>query len=325
MTTKDRYEQFCKEQTNMPVFLQKWWMDAVCIGKQWDVLLYEEKGQIVAVFVFHYVIKYGFKFILQPQLTQYNGVWINYPQDISAHKKRSLEKRIMYFFIARLEAEKYIYYEQSFHYSIVNWLPFYWKGYEQTTRYTYQLKDLSNMEKCFSEFSPSKQRQIKKTAKDLFVDFDCSAEEFYRAATDNLRLQQEKFNYPKHLFEHVYHACLSRGQGKIIGIRDKNRRLYAATFIVWDVTSAYFLLYTIHPEYRSSGASSRMVWEAIQYVSDKVKIFDFEGSVNEAVELSYSRFGTEQLAYFTVKKSKSFLFDLLLGTKKRKPNLILFQ
>ncbi|MDR0606095.1 MAG: GNAT family N-acetyltransferase [Bacteroidales bacterium] len=318
MTNKDRYEQFCRKQTNIPVFLQKWWMDAVCMGKQWDVFLYEENGQIMAVFVFHYVNKYGLKFILLPQLTQYNGIWIDFPHCISAHKKRSLEKKIMYSFIAQLEAEKYVYYEQSFHYSIVNWLPFYWKGYKQTTRYTYQLKDLSDMEKCFSKFSSSKQRQIKKTTNDLIVDFDCSAEEFYRAATDNLQLKHEKISYSKQLFMNLYQSCFSRGQGQIIAIRNKNRQLYAASFIVWDFMSAYFLLYTIHPEHRSSGASSRMVWEAIQYVSDKVNVFDFEGSVNEPVELSYSRFGTEQLPYFTIKKSKSFLFSLLVKIKAKK-------
>jgi hypothetical protein len=318
MTNKDRYEQYCKEQTNLPVFLQKWWMDAVCIGKQWDVFLYEEENrQIRAVFVFHYLIKQGFKFILQPQLTQYNGLWIDCPTDISAHNKRSLEKKIIYAFVEQLEAEKYVYYEQNFHYSIVNWLPFYWKGYEQTTRYTYQLKNLSDMNQCFAGFASSKQRQIKKTANSLIVDFDCSEDEFYKAVTDNLHLQDKKVSYSKQLFHHLYQACTSRGEGKIIAVRNRDKQLYAATFIVWDSIFAYLLLYTINPKHRSSGASSRMVWEAIQYVADKVNIFDFEGSVNETIELSYSRFGTEQIPYFTIKKSKSFLFNLLLKIKKK--------
>ncbi|MDR1181087.1 MAG: GNAT family N-acetyltransferase [Bacteroidales bacterium] len=317
MTNKDRYEIFCKEQKNIPLFLQKWWMDAVCAGKEWDVFLYEENSEVKAVFVFHYIKRYGFKFILQPQLTQYNGIWINYPPHIPDHKKRSLEKKIIYFFIGRLDAEKYIYYEQAFHYSFVNWLPFYWKGYTQTTRYTYQLKDLSDMEQCFAQFSSSKQRQIRKAEKELIVDFDCSEEEFYRELTDNLHLQNKKFVCSKQLFLHVYQACVSRKQGKIIAIRNQDRQLYAAAFVVWDSASAYLLLYTIHPHYRSSGASSRMVWEAIQFVSDKVAIFDFEGSINETVESSYSRFGTEQVACFTIKKSKSFFFDMLLKMKKQ--------
>lgn len=27
----------------MPVFMQPWWMDAVCAGKEWDVLLVESQ------------------------------------------------------------------------------------------------------------------------------------------------------------------------------------------------------------------------------------------------------------------------------------------
>ncbi|MDR1459425.1 MAG: hypothetical protein LBI60_04355 [Bacteroidales bacterium] len=222
MTNKDRYEVFCKEQADIPLFLQRWWMDAVSTGKAWDVFLYEENGETIAVFVFHYIKKCGFKFIVQPQLTQCNGVWISYPPDISAHKKRSLEKKIMFFFIDRLEAEKYIYYEQTFHYSILNWLPFYWKGYTQTTRYTYQLRDLTEIERCFAQFASSKQRQIKKAEKDLIVDFDCSEDEFYQALTDNLLLQHKKFICSKHLFLSLYRACVARRQGKIIAIRDKN-------------------------------------------------------------------------------------------------------
>ena len=33
---------------------------------------------------------------------------------------------------------------QNFHYGITDWLPFYWEGYRQTTRYTYMLKDIRN-------------------------------------------------------------------------------------------------------------------------------------------------------------------------------------
>jgi hypothetical protein len=318
MTNKDRYEIFCQEQINMPVFLQKWWMDAVCIGKEWDVFLYEEKSKLVATFVFHYVKKWGLRFIIHPELTPYNGIWIDYPTDISTHDKRSFEKKIIYFFISQLETGKYIYYEQSLYHSFLNWLPFYWKGYEQTTRYTYQLKNLSDTERCFAGFASSKQRQIRKTRNDLVVDFDCTEDEFYEATTDNLYLQRKKFRYSKHLFTNLYSACISRGQGKIIAIRDKNQQLYAAAFIVWDLTTAYLLSYTIHPHYRSSGASAIMVWEAIRYVADKVDIFDFEGSINETIELSYSRFGTVQIPYFTIRKSKSILINWLI--KRRKCN-----
>lgn len=41
----------------------------------------------------------------------------------------------MNYFIDNLP--KFDYFNMNFHYSITNWLPFYWRGFKQTTRYTY--------------------------------------------------------------------------------------------------------------------------------------------------------------------------------------------
>ena len=39
MTKKELYREFCKNAPDLPIFMQDWWMDAVCAGKQWEVLL----------------------------------------------------------------------------------------------------------------------------------------------------------------------------------------------------------------------------------------------------------------------------------------------
>ena len=41
----------------------------------------------------------------------------------------------------------------NFHYSITNWLPFYWQGFNQTSYYTYLLEELSDLEKIWTEFT----------------------------------------------------------------------------------------------------------------------------------------------------------------------------
>jgi len=66
---------YAKKENSIPLFCQDWWMDAVCLD-EWDVLLVEEKGQIVAALPYHLRKKLGFRCIVQPQLTQYNGIWI---------------------------------------------------------------------------------------------------------------------------------------------------------------------------------------------------------------------------------------------------------
>ena len=48
MTNKERYIAWAAKREYMPIFMQPWWMDAVCAGKEWDVLLAEdEQGEII--------------------------------------------------------------------------------------------------------------------------------------------------------------------------------------------------------------------------------------------------------------------------------------
>ena len=51
---------------------------------------------------------------------------------------------------------------QNFHYGITDWLPFYWEGYRQTTRYTYMLKDIRNTKAILGNMSFNIRRNITK-------------------------------------------------------------------------------------------------------------------------------------------------------------------
>lgn len=43
MSNKELYTVWAQKQERLPVFMQPWWMDAVCAGKEWDVILVESK------------------------------------------------------------------------------------------------------------------------------------------------------------------------------------------------------------------------------------------------------------------------------------------
>ena len=45
MSNKERYRIWVEGQESLPIFLQPWWLDAVCAGKEWDVLLFYEEVQ----------------------------------------------------------------------------------------------------------------------------------------------------------------------------------------------------------------------------------------------------------------------------------------
>jgi len=309
--SKERYRKLCEEK-NIPLFLQAWWFDAICTpeGKEWNVFLCEEKGKIIGTMPYCIAKKIGFKFIVTPQGAQYSGVWIDYPENIKLHKRYSLEKRVMDNLIEQLEALNLSHYSQNFHHSFTNWQPFYWKNFEQTTRYTYVIKDLTDLDAVFADFSSAKQRHIKKEDDDLMV-VSLSADELYEFHKQCLLQKNAKIGYSQELLLSVYNETIKREQGKIIALKDSANNLHSALFVVWDKNSAYAYLYSINPQFKTNGSSSKVFWEAVKYVSNKTRMFDFEGSMIDGVAQSYQQFGTEQIPYFCISKSYSKLFSVL--------------
>lgn len=318
ISNKAKYAAFCETEKNIPVFLQPWWMDAVCINGEWEALLYEEKGFIRGVLLYYTLKKYGFKMVLQPMLTQYNGIWLKYSESLSNKEKLSFEKKATAHLIKQLEEKiRFHFYRQNFTPKFTNWLPFYWKNYRQTTRYTYQIKDISDPEKCFSAFDYNKKAHIRKAEKELTIDNNVTADEFYAFLELYHSSQQKKVYYSKSFFARLYDSCIAKNSGKIIAVKDQSGIMHAALFVVWDNEKGYDLISVIHPEHKNTGGSTLVVFEAIKQLSEKVKVFDFEGSMIENVENSFSQFGTEQIPYFSIYKYNSVLLKMLLKFVKQ--------
>lgn len=314
MTAKEQYRELCKEENTIPLFCQDWWMDAVCFD-EWDVLLANEKGEIVGALPYHLRKKLGFRCVLQPQLTQYNGIWIKHKPAATDNERLSFEKKIFNALIGQLESLKLSFYQQCFHLSITNWLPFYWRDYRQTTRYTYVINSIGNPEKVFSRFSHAKQKQIRKCENKLHLSLDMRPDEFYSHHKQSLKERGEEISYSYELFLRIYKVSQNNNAGQLFAIKDDKGEIHACLFVMWDNMSAYNLICSRDPKHASSGASSLIIWEAIKYLKGKTKAFDFEGSMIEGVENSFRQFGTIQKPYFEISKCNSMLFNVLFTLK----------
>ncbi len=317
MTDKEKYLNFCNEASDIPIFSQYWWMDAVCESGDWNVLLVENGDEIVATLPYFTKRKFLFSYITQPLLTQNNGLYIKYPNGQKYSNKLSYEKKIMCEIIDKLEGLKLFYYNQNFHYSFENWLPFYWRGFCQTTRYTYVIDKILNIEEVYNNFDHAKRKNIKKANKIVEIRFDMSPSDFYANHKMTLAKQKQSISYSYELFERIYRASYERSCGKTIFAVDENNNVHGALFVVWDNESAYDLISTFDPDFRNSGASSLLVFEIIKYLKDKVDKFDFEGSMIENVENSFRQFGAKQKPYFNIRKSYSAFAKVLSLFKNR--------
>jgi hypothetical protein len=308
MTNKEKYIKFCSKEKKIPIFSKDWWLDSVCGENNWDVILIEKGEEILASFPYFKAKKVIFNIIAMPTLTQTMGMYIKYPENQKYEKKLSYEKDIMSQIIELLpKVDKF---SQNFHYSYSNWLPFYWKGYNQTTRYTYVIEDLTDLEKVFANFNHAKRKNIKKSEKILTIKFDLSATDFYNNHKMTLAKQKSKISYSFELFKSIFQNGYKNNSTKTIYAVDENNNIHGALFVIWDDNSAYDLISTIDPDFRNSGSASLLIKEAITYVSTKTNKFDFEGSMIENVEQSFRQFGAIQKPYFRITKTNSKLLKI---------------
>ena len=300
LTRKDRYRKLCESEASIPIFSQHWWLDAVCGPERWDVLLVEKNDSIVASLPLYKKKMFSLNFFMQPLLTQTNGAWIQYPAAQKPYARITYEKEVLTQLIDQLNAEKPFVFDQYFHYHFKNWLPFYWKGFKQSTRYTYVIDDISDPEKVLANFEHAKRKNIKKAQQIVSVKYDLDAKTFYENHKLTLAKQGERISYSFEVFEALYKSAYAKNSGRVIYAVDAANNIHGALFVVWDQMSAYDLVSTIDPTHRNSGAASLLVYEIIKTLSGKGIKFDFEGSMIENVENSFRQFGAEQKQYFHI-------------------------
>lgn len=305
---KEKYRKLCREEPSIPVFSRDWWLDAACGEDNWQVMLIEDQGRIIASMPYFIRYAMGTKILSQPRLTQKLGPWIRYENDMSYPGRLGYEIDVMNRLIDKLPA--FDLFRQKFDYTVTNWLAFYWNGFRQQTAYTYVIDDISDPDQVFSTFSQLKKRDINKAEKRVEIRHDLPAEDFYRHHEYSLAQQKKRISYSFEHFRRLYEAGIKNNAGRTSYAVDGNDNITAAMYTVWDSNSAYHLIYSIDPRYRNSGSSSLLVYEMIRYLSGKTEKFDFEGSMIKNVEYSYRKFGTRQVPMFRICKINSKLVAL---------------
>lgn len=296
MMTKEQYRDWCLTQPNLPLFMQDWWMDAVCLGKEWQVIA----GMPCLVRK-----RMGFKYVLMPQLTQIGGLYL---EDSSYQLALDHATDIDH----ELTNAKLSYYYQ--HFPLSSPIPdmLRQKGYYVSDRITYRLYSLSDLDAVFEKFSDNKKRQIRKSERNGMELCELSVEEFYAFHKSCMKAQRKRISYSLELLQSIDRACAARDARKILGLRTASGSLCSAAYLVYDKNVCYYLIPCYDPAYHNSGAGSRMVWESIRFAAEHSTIFDFEGSMNPGIANHYSQFGSSPAFYRSVEMMYTPLFTLAL-------------
>jgi hypothetical protein len=306
---KNKYRQLCNQSNSIPLFSRDWWLDAVSGIDDWDVVAVESDNKIVAAHPYFKVRRLGFDVASMPPLTKILGPWTEQPKGKYA---RQLSRRFDLINQLLDQLPEFGQYISNWHYDQDNWLPFYWNGYQQTTRYSYVIENIRDTQAVWDGFLEKVKTDIRKSENryKLRIRDDLSIDDLIDLGNLTFERQGLKANFDRQLLHSIDRACAARQQRKIFIAEDEKGQRHAGVYIVWDQNSTYYLFGGGDPKLRNSGAASHCIWHAINFASTVTQSFDFLGSVIKPIELFFRGFGAIQKPYFTVYRTKSPILKL---------------
>lgn len=301
ISNKEKYKELCKIK-EIPLFSQYYWMDAVCGPDNWDVIIIEENDNVLGTLAYYLNDIDENLEIRKAPLTQNNGIIYYYPQGLKYDRMLSFEYKVADAVIDKLEELTIKKFRQYFHHTFTNWLPFYWRGYLQSTRYTYIIEDTSNLDELYESFNGNVRKHLKKAKEIVTVKSGMTSKDFYDLNEQTYIRQGLDIPYSFELFNNLYKNLMDNNCLEILYALDNNDNVHSAALFAYDKTSVYYLMSGSVEDFRDSQSLTLLIYEGIKLANRLGKSFDFEGSMKKNIERFFRQFGAVQKQYFDIQK-----------------------
>jgi len=292
---RPRYERFVDTSPQRSIYARSWWLDAVA-PKEFTILTVTKGDEIRAAWPI--LLPTGGNQSRMPPLTQTLGILLP-PSHAKYAERLSNEHTLINELLEMLPSGIQI--SQCFHTSFSNWLPFYWRGFQQTTRYTYLLKDLTDTTALWNGMRESQRRAIRKARREaVYVRETTDVGEFYEINQRTFLRQKKEIPYSLDLVSRLDAAAQQHAGRRILIADDRNGKSFACDYMVYDQDCAISIMSGADDSARRVNAHALLEWESIEFASGVSKKFDFEGSMLTGVERFVRGFGAVQTPYFCI-------------------------
>ena len=298
------------------VFEQPWWLDIVAPGQWGEAVVME--GETVAARL-PYVLQSGR--IVMPTLTQTLGPWIKpeYRQFQPGNTQLSKQKELIAALLGQLPRHK------SFHVTFDSAneyiLPYRWLGYRYEPEFSYRLTDLCDTDALYAALNKTAKKNIKAARNKTTLVEQPTAKMLMDLLDKTFEAQGRKWPHDRDLTRRIIEKSVENGHGKLLVAQDGEGNLHSGAFLLYDEKVCYYLLGGSDSAFRSSGAQSLVLWEAIRFAATVSQAFDFEGSNVEGIENFFRQFGGSRVTNYCVIK-QSFFADCLAMAKPRVKKLL---
>lgn len=309
---KAQYLEFCASGY-VPMHLQPWWLDAVCLPEHWGVALaMDGRGSVIGALPWYKKVRWGLPVVQTPPFTTYAGPWLCYPTEpnFKLQSHYAFEKKVCTELIQQLP--KYAFFLQNFRPELLNWLPFYWEGFRQSTRYTYIFDQTTDLATITAGMKNTLRSDLKKAAKLVGYQQENDAWEIvFQLNTASFQRKKRRQPYDSATFKRLHTTLCNRQQMACFLARDvASGAPHAGLYLAFDDKQAVVLLTGIVTEHKSSCAIFGLFFEALKFCRERGLSLDFEGSMEPGIEHTFRAFGARQQPYFQVWKAKNRFLEI---------------
>ena len=280
------------------IFAKTFYLDAIGFRYKIGVLLKKDIIQGGIVFIRNEIYLYS-----NPLFAKYLGVLLR-PIDGKYVNRLNTEKKIIELLVLNIKWCKS--FDYTFHPQFNNWLPFYWNGYRQVTRYTYRIYNIEKYDEVYANMHSRVRKNIRKAEKNnIRIQYDIPLEDFYKVNRLTYERQGGAIPYSFAFLKKYYNSLIKEKVIRLLGAVDDKNCYHAVCGIVYDKNSSYFILNGSNPNVKNVEANTLLVVNTIKYASKVSKIFDFEGSMIKPIESFYRGFGGVLTPYYNIWKGNT--------------------
>jgi lipid II:glycine glycyltransferase (peptidoglycan interpeptide bridge formation enzyme) len=303
---KDAYRIIC-EQERVPLFLQPWWLEAVCAA--WDVAIAKKGDRVAGVWPYAIDKKIGVSILRNPKLTPYLGPAVFFPADIKESNADSFEHETISELIKQLPEAK------VWHLAIQPGIKqagiFKHSQLQTTVQQTFLLDLEATEEVLLSNIKDTARRNIRQAEKEIRIINDpAHLKDLYNFQKNTLENKGTFLAYSLAEMQRLMDACIAN-KSAALWVAKAGDVIQAIVWHVWDKNCSYYLMGGQNHETNGYKAMTALLWHVIKDAKQKGHTtFDFEGSMDEGVERFFRNFGARRDLYLVLQRNDSMLWKL---------------
>lgn len=184
-------------------------------------------------------------------------------------------------------------FDYTHHPSFENWLPYYWLGFRQESRYTYvQAGGDGTLDHVLGRCDAKLRSNIRKADKDgIGVVAECAPDALYRCVAATFQQQGGNPPFSRERLMRLVEGWQELGVWRVLAATDGSGVVQAVAGLVEDAGHRYLILNGTDRTVAHPHANALVVAHAVADAAAGGRALDFEGSMMAPIERFYRQYG----------------------------------